>query len=144
MSANGDFPPPRKLFFRSLGFQANFLSPVLKLPTVQSGFQVRKVGQQKVEFVARLEIRTLVTLVQPPVQGAKANGAILAAPATLATGTLRVGPEPFQALAKFREAKTLFAGETMKPPVGPEAAQVFLEPGDRVQKGGIAQLAIVT
>jgi hypothetical protein len=104
-----------------------FLGVVLKLPAPQSGFQVRKLGEQKVEFVARLEIRTLVTMVQPPVQGATANGTILIAPAALATGTLRVGPKPFQAFAKLREAKTLFARETMEPPVSPEAAQVFLE-----------------
>jgi hypothetical protein len=134
------------LFFHSPGFQVavKFLSPVFKLPTVQSILKVGKLGQQKVEFVTRLEIRTLVTLVQAPAQGAKANGAIIMAPTLLATGTLRMGLEPFQAFAKFCETKTLFAGETMQPPVGPEAAQVFLEPGDRVQKAGIAQLAIVT
>jgi hypothetical protein len=146
ISAKIDFPQPRKLVFFSLGFQTavKFPGSILQLPTAQSGFQVGELGQQKVEFVARLEIRTLVTMIQPSSHSANANGAVLMAPALLATGTLRVALEPLQGLAQFLEAKTFFAGETMNPPVAPEAAQVFLKPGDRVQKPGIAQLAIVT
>jgi hypothetical protein len=137
---------PGKLFFFALGFQAavEFPGPVLELPPAQSGFQVGELDQQKVEFVARLEIRALVAMIHPPGQGAAADGAILMAPAILAARTVRVGLEPFQALAHFLEAETLFPGETMEPPVAPEASQVFLELGDRGQKRGVAQLAIVT
>jgi hypothetical protein len=145
-NVNAVLPRPRKLFFFSLGFQTavKFPGSILNLLAAQSGFQVGELGQQKVEFIARLEIRALVTVVQPPVQGAAANGAILMAPAILAARTLRMGLEPFQALAQFRKTKNFFPGKTMEPPVAPEAAQVFLEPGNRVQKGGVAQLAIVT
>ena len=134
-----------ELLCRPLGFQAamEFPGALLQLPAAQPVLEVRKLAQQEVEFFAGREIRTQIALVHPPVQGAAANGAVLMAPAVLATRTLRVGPEPCQALAQFWEAEHFFAGETMKPPVGPEAAQVFLEPGHRVQKGGIAKLAIV-
>jgi hypothetical protein len=146
MSVNAAFPRPRKLFFFSLGFQTavKFPGSILKLLAAQSRFQVGELGQQKVEFVTRLEIRALVTVVQPPGLGAAANGAILMAPAILAARALRVGLEPFQALAQLRKTKNFFSGKTMEPPVAPEAAQVFLEPGNRVQKGGVAQLTIVT
>jgi hypothetical protein len=146
MSVNVSFSRPRNLFFFSLGFQTavKFPGSILKLLAPQSGFQVGELSQQKVEFVARLEIRALVTGVQPPLQGAAANRAILMAPAVLAARTLRVGLEPFQALPQLRKTKNFFSGKTMEPPVAPEAAQVFLEPGNRVQKGRVAQLAIVT
>jgi len=146
MPVNVAFPHPRKLLFFSLCFQTavKFPGSILKLPAAQSGFQVGELGQQKVEFIAGLEIRALVTMFHPPGLGAAANGAILMTPAILAARTLRVALEPFQALAQFRETKPFFPGETMEPPVAPEASQVFLEPGNRVQKRGVAQLAIVT
>jgi hypothetical protein len=144
--ATGDFMRSGNLFSRSLAFQmpVKFPGLVFKLPPPQPGFQVGKLRQQKVEFVAGLEVRTLIALLYTPLRGAPSDGAILLAPAFLATRTHRVVLKPIEALAHFREAEPFVARKTVNPPVAPETAQVFLEPGDRGQKRGIAQLAIVT
>jgi len=116
----------------------------LQLAAAQIELDVGKLHQEQFVLVARLQIRALIAVVQAPGLGAQPDGAVGQPPAVFAAWAFRVGQEPFQPLSELRQAETLLPGEAVEPDVGPDLLQVILQPGDRLQETGVAQLAIIT
>jgi hypothetical protein len=83
-------------------------------------------------------------MVELPTLGAPADGAVIQTPTVPTAGAFGVSQEPFQPLSELRQAETLLPGEAVEPDVGPDLVQEALQPGDRFQETGVAQLAIIT
>jgi hypothetical protein len=70
----------------------------LQLAAEQIDLHIGELHQEEVEFVARLQVRALITVFQPPGPGAQPDGAVLQSPAFFAAGALSVGQKPRQSL----------------------------------------------
>jgi hypothetical protein len=116
----------------------------LQLAAAEVDLDVGKLHQEQFILVAGLQVRALIAVAQTPALGTDPDGAVLQASPVHAAGAFRVGQKPLQPLPELRHAKTVRPGKAVKPDVGPDPVQIFLEPGDRFQETGVAQLAIIT
>ena len=70
----------------------------LQMPAEQIDLHIGELHQEEIEFVAGLQVRALITVLQSPAPGAQADGAVLQTPAFFAAGALGVGQKPRQSL----------------------------------------------
>jgi hypothetical protein len=104
---------------------------------------IREFLKDEVEVLAGLQVRALITMLDAALNGADADGALLQASAPFAAGTLRVGEEPFQALAELRKREAFLLREAVGPPLDPESVNIPFHPGHGLQQVLASQLAII-
>jgi hypothetical protein len=100
--------------------------------------------QDQLEAVARLQVGTLITMFAPPIDGADTDGASIQPAAASAPRAFGMGEKPLQALAEFRQGKTLVSPKTMSPSINPKLVHEVLHLGNRFEKFGVVQLTLVT
>jgi hypothetical protein len=105
-------------------------------------FMIRIFFQDQFKAVTLRQVGTLRTMFAPPIDGADTDGAAIQPPPASAPRAFRMGEEPLQPPAEFRQGKTLVAPKTMRPPVNPELVRLFT----LVTASGIpgGQLTLVT
>jgi hypothetical protein len=93
---------------------------VFLLQLEQIPFMIRIFFQDQGKAVALRQVGTLITILAAPIDGADTDEAAIHPPPASAPGAFRMGEKPLQALAEFRQGKTLVAPKTMRPPVNPK------------------------
>jgi hypothetical protein len=88
--------------------------------------------QDLVEALALLQVGTLITMLAPPIDGADTDGTQIQPPTASAPRAFVMGEKPLQALAEFRQGKTLLSPEAVSPPVGPELVHEAFHLSNRV------------
>jgi hypothetical protein len=115
----------------------------LQLAAAQVDLHIRELDQEKVVFVAGLQVRALITVLQIPALGADSDGTVTQALPVFAAGALPVGQKPLQPFPEFRQIETLRSREAVNPDIGPDLVQVPFQSGNRLQQPRVAQLAII-